>query len=143
MDNESTKDHREELLVLFQVTINDLTYFKSTQWTVTNYVLLLLGAVAAVRQFIGTGIMPIERVGLSILSGLVVTAGLAMLSKLEQSVKSRETRLFTVRGRLSAEFNEAWRAGERRRGSYIRSVWFLRSAVLLGGAIVVWICQRA
>lgn len=143
MDNESTKDHREELLVLFQVTVNDRAYFKSTQWTVANYVLLLLGAVAAIRQFVGVGIMPIERVGLSILSGLVVTTGLAMLSKLEQSIKTREARLNNVGGRLSAEFYEVWSAGERMGGSYVRSVWFLRSAILLGGVTVVWICQRA
>ena len=42
MASESGSDHREELLVLYQVTVADLAYFKSTEWTTTNYVFLPL-----------------------------------------------------------------------------------------------------
>ena len=142
MSDQNASAHREELLVLYQVTVADLAYFKSTQWTVTNYAVLLLAAVAGLRQVVGADIMPLERAGLSVLACIIGAAGLAMLFKLEQSIRVRETRLDAVRENLSAEFNAAWRAGAKG-AEYFRSIWFLRGAIIIGATIVIWICERA
>lgn len=62
-----TEQDREELLVLYQVTVSDLAYFKSNEWSVTNYALLLMAGTAGVRQLLGPSIEMLERVVLSIL----------------------------------------------------------------------------
>ena len=99
-------------------------------------------AVAGVRQLLGGDIMAVERLALSVLASVICVCGLAMLFKLEQSIQVRQIRLDTVREHLSAEFNAAWRAGQKG-AEYFRAIWFLRSAIVAGALIVVWICQRA
>ena len=139
MSDRASSDHRDELLVLYQITVTDLAYFKSTQWTVTNYVFLLLAAIAGIRQVVGTEAGSIEAMVLSILAIVVAAAGLLMLFKLDQSIRVRQSRLDAVRGQLSPEFNAAWSAGAKG-PEYFRAVWFLRGAIVTGALVVTWIC---
>lgn len=133
------ENHRDELLVLYQVTVHDLAYFKSNQWSVTNYALLLMAAIVGVKQLLGPGTSASERVILSILVLLIAAAGLAMLIKLEQSIQVRERRLEAVREKLSDAFRSAWEAGSKGSESF-RALWFLRAAIVVGALMVVWIC---
>jgi len=53
MEDKTEAPDREELRLLYQVTAADLAYFKSQQWSVTNYTLLLLAGVLGVADMIG------------------------------------------------------------------------------------------
>lgn len=141
MTDRTAIDAKDELMLLYQVTVSDLAYFKSTQWTVSNYVFLLLGATAGARQLLGADADNLER---SCFAGLAVSigiAGLMMLFKLNQSITIRERRLDAVREQMSPEFKAAWRAGTKG-PEYFRAIWFLVLANILGAAIVAWLCHR-
>ena len=41
MSNDTSNSSRDELMLLGQVTVGDLSYFKAQQWSISNYVFLL------------------------------------------------------------------------------------------------------
>jgi len=139
---EKTATHNpEEMRLLYEVTVNDITYFKTQQWSVTNYVFLLLAAVAYLHQQIGDDLSPVELGALALLIAMVAIAGLIVLSKLQRSVRVRQSRLDATREFFSPGFMQAWSAETKGR-EYVHSHWFLRAAVVLGAIIDFWLVFR-
>jgi hypothetical protein len=138
MADELSERTHAELLALYTGTISDLSYFKTQQWTTTNYSFLLFASVVAIRQISGIQLVVIER---TLLIGLVVfvaIAALVILQKLQDSIEVRQARLEYVRNQFGSVFNSAWSA--RTKGNeYVRSVWFLRLAVCSGTVIASWL----
>jgi hypothetical protein len=136
MPNELTQHEHEELLGLYQVTVTDLSYFKTQQWTSTNYFFLLLAGIVGVGQLGHPSL--ITRLLLIALAVLVAAAALVTLQKLQDSIEVRRARLDRIREYFGPAFAAAWAAKAKKR-EYIKSVWFLRFAILGGSAIVCWL----
>jgi hypothetical protein len=98
---------RTEILALYQVTTQDLVFFKSQQWTLLNYGLVALAAVAAVPQITGLNPTAIGRWVLMAAAALVTVATAWLLWRLHGSIEERRARLQRVYTRLSDEFRLA------------------------------------
>ncbi len=141
MTDSSAGQNREELMLLYQVTVSDMTYFKTQQWSVTNYIFLLLAGLIGVDQLAGPTITSIERVALVVLAWSVALVGLLVLSKLQRSIGVRQSRLEAARQSFGEAFSQAWSA-EVKGPEYLHSIWFLRVAVVIGAVLVSWLVLR-
>jgi hypothetical protein len=137
----SSADACEDLRVLYQVTAQDLVFFKQQQWATTNYVLLVHAALVAVTQSMQAKPVLWEQIGVSLLSGAVGVVGVVLITKLEWSIKARRERLGHVRARLSPEFRDAWQTPAKAPDSP-GIAWVLVIAMLVGVAIVWWLVWR-
>jgi hypothetical protein len=126
---------------LYKITVGDLTYFKSQQWSLTNHAFLLIAAVLAVRQLLGGSIAPYERFGLLVVVALIVVSALVLLKKLQDSIVVRQARLNAAREGLGLEFYRAW-AAQDKKSEYIHAIWILRGALIIGGLIASWLLFR-
>jgi hypothetical protein len=136
-----TSDSCEDLRLLYQVSAQDLVFFKQQQWATTNYVLLVHAALVAVTQSMQAKPVLWERIGVSLLSGAVGVAGVVLIATLEWSIKARRERLRHVRARLSPEFRDAWQTPAKAPDSP-GIAWVLVIAMLVGVAIVWWLVWR-
>ena len=133
--NTGTKSgSHEELLMLYQITVGDLSSFKTTQWTTTNYAFLLFAGIVGVRQFVER-ITPLGKCLFVFLVWIVVVGVLVILQKLQDSIVVRQARLKAIRPHFSGLFNQAWEAKEKKT-EFVPSIWVLRVAVLAGAMIV-------
>jgi len=82
----------EELRLLYQVSTQDLAFFKQQQWSVTNYVLLLYGAFFGVSQIDALNVASCERFVLCLLATALSVVGILIVYKLENS-KGKITRV--------------------------------------------------
>jgi hypothetical protein len=136
MDPAHAKD--EELRLLYELTVSDLTYFKTQQWSVANYSLLLFAALVATAQFLKPEPKVVERALLAFLAFLVATAAAVVLRKLQKSITVRQARLSAARAHFSRAFQQAWLA-ESKGSEYVHSVYFLFGAVCIGWALCTWL----
>jgi len=132
-----TDAERSELLALYQVTTQDLAFFKSQQWSLTNYGLLALAALAGVRQFSGMQVTPCV---MFILCTVAVAAALItawLLWRLHGSIEERRARLERLYARFSEEFRKA--RGEKKSVSaweMVLPLWFVLTVAL---GLVLWL----
>lgn len=129
---------RSELQMLYQVTVSDLAYFKTQQWAVTYYSLLVDAALVGVAQLLRPELGSIERL---VLSGLALFAALAaviVLSRLEKSISVRRSRLDAVRSELGNVFQRAW-AAEHKGEEYIHAIYILYGGVVITGLLTMWL----
>ena|SRR5688572_22539829 len=140
MTEPSAASHREELMLLYQITVGDLSYFKTQQWAVANYAFLLLAGITGVHQLAGA-VTSFERIGLAALALSVAIVVLVVLTKLQTSIRVRQARLEATRKSFSLAFKDAW-AAETKGPELVHAIWFLYGAVVLGALIVVWLILR-
>jgi len=125
----------QELLLLYQITVNDLAYFKSQQWSVANHCFLLFAALAGASRLLGDTITNFDLAAITILVFAIALVGLLVIWKLQRSIHVREARLVAARNQLSEVFKKAWSAKEKGE-SVIKVVWFLYLALIIGPLIV-------
>lgn len=101
---------REELRMLYQITVSDLAYFKTQQWSVTNYALVLMAGLIGVAQFLMPSFGCSDRIALIVLVAAVAISSAVVLFKLQHSIKVRQSRLKAARGNFSESFQQAWAA---------------------------------
>jgi hypothetical protein len=135
--NKQKPDH-EELRLLYQVTVSDLTYFKTQQWSVTNYSMLLYAGLVAVAQMLKPGLASADRGLLTSLVVILAVAALFILGKLQASIVVRQARLDAVRRQFTDEFHVAW-AAEEKGEERLHSIFLLRIAVCGGAILVAWL----
>lgn len=127
---------REELRLLYQVSVADIAFFKQQQWSATNYA---VGAYAAllviVHQWLPSPLKPWQIWPLIVLAWAVCIAGLAIVSRLQDSILGRRTRLERIRAKFGAVFREAWSIPKPHDDTY----WLLYSFMLVGVGIVTWL----
>lgn len=126
----------EELRVLYQVTAQDLAFFKQQQWLVTNYVLLLFGAFFGVSQVERLKVGLCERFVLCLAATVLAVVGLMLICKLEKSIAARRDRLQNIRHLFTETFREAWRSQHKACDS--SAIARLLGTMMLGGAAFVW-----
>src|SRR6266545_2195755 len=107
-----TDPERQELLALYQVTAQDLAFFKGQQWNLTNYTSLALASV------------------------VVLIAGL-VLWRLNSSINMRRQRLERLFSQLSERFRGA--RGEKAIVSAAEMSTFLTALLIVGLSIVWWL----
>ena len=83
----------EELRLLYQVSTSDISYFKTQQWSVTNYTLLVLAALVAAAQILKPSPSCTDRCLLTVLAGVAAIGAAGLLFNLELSIRKRRDRL--------------------------------------------------
>ena len=137
-----TGEERTELLALYQVTTQDLAFFKSQQWAITNYALVALAAIAGVTQLERHPPLTCDvRVLLCIAAAVVGGAAAGFLAMLHGSIAERRNRLERVYARLSPAFNEA--RGNKSRVSAWAMLAPLLLVILVGSLLVCWVVLSA
>jgi hypothetical protein len=132
----SEREH-QELTTLYQATVSDLAFFKSQQWTITNYALLAFGSVIAVRYIPGIAFGSCGKAILCIVATVVYFLAGWLLWRLKESIEVRRERL----ERIFAEFTKKFRdvRGEKKQVSATEVFIFLSLVLTFGIAIVWWV----
>lgn len=106
---EVTEDDRADLRLLYEVSTQDIAFFKQQQWKANGYALAFYAAVLAIFL---QGIPQSLRLDAALISALVsvliATIATHMTATLEQSIDDRRKRLDKVRKKLSPHFRNAW-----------------------------------
>ena len=137
----STSQNRDDLILLYQVSVSDLSYFKTQQWNVTNYAVLLLAGLVGTGELIGSHSEPFERVILAMLAVLASLAAQVVVGKLERSILVRQRRLELIRPQMGERFEQLWASAEKGK-EFFHSLWFLRMAIAFAALVSVWIVAR-
>jgi len=139
--NKSISDEeRQELLTHYQVTTQDLAFFKSQQWTLTNYAVIGLAAIAGVSQLDSIHLNPCTQLLLSAVALLVSLIAGWVLWKLHGSIEERRDRLERTYAKLSKVFREA--RGEKPRVSAVEMLLFLWFLLGAGFGISCWLIYQ-
>jgi hypothetical protein len=130
-------EERADLIALYQVTTQDLAFFKSQQWSLTNYGLLALTAIAGTPQI--TGLTVTKCIAVILCISAVVIAGLTawLLWRLHGSIEQRRDRLERVYAKLSDAFRDA--RGVKSSASAWEMVIPLWAVLLLALALSLWL----
>lgn len=126
----------EELRLLYQVSTQDLAFFKQQQWSVTNYVLLLYGAFFGISQISALKVASCERFVLCLLATALCVVGILLVVMLEKSIKARRDRLGNVRRLFTNTFCVAWRS--KHKASDSAAIAYLLCTVMGLGAVFLW-----
>jgi hypothetical protein len=137
MQAERPTSDREELRLLYQVTASDLTFFKSQQWSVTNYALLLLAGIVGLANMLKP-LTTLDRSLLAAATLVVAAAALVVLTKLQTSIGVRQSRLEAIRSKFSDSFHFAW-AAEDKGEDLVHHMHLLRVAVIGGAVAISWV----
>ena len=99
----------QSLLVLYQVTVADIAFFKQQQWMVMNYAVGLEGALITVIYTLLNA--PPDVIGiwaLILLACAIQGCAFLALTRLKNSIKGRRDRLEQTRELLGRVFVQAW-----------------------------------
>ena len=134
MSNETSA--KEELRLLYDLSVTELEFFKRQQWSVTNYGLLLYAGFVGVAQLLDGKITSLEKLILCLVATGVAILGSYILWVLNNSINVRKARLSAIRQQFSSAFHNAWSAKESAEEAL--SIYALLLAVILVGAVAVW-----
>lgn len=126
-----------DLHLLYNVSVQDIAFFKQQQWRVTNYVLLVYAALFSAVVAVGKPLHPWERAAGIMLALAAGIFSMRLIRELYQSIEVRRARLQCVRQHLSAEFSECWKAKEKADDEWINVPLYL--VIVFGFLIVSWI----
>ena len=129
---------RDELRLLYEVTVSDLTYFKTQQWSVANYCMLSYAALVGVATLLRADLRLGERIALVTLALATCISTLIVLSKLQTSISIRQTRLDALRESLGTAYVRAW-SSEYKPRERIHAVHMLQAAVPTAFVLVGWL----
>lgn len=101
------ESEREELLSLYQVTTQDLAFFKSQQWTLTNYALAAYVAIVGVPELFDVERATCATWALCAAVLAVAVSAAWVLWRLHGSIEERRSRLERIYGQLSQTFRDA------------------------------------
>jgi len=131
-----TDDDREELRLLYNVSVADIAFFKQQQWSVSNYTLLIHAALLFIAyQLLNGPLATWHHWLLVVLAWTVCVAGIAMIHRLQSSIAGRRTRLGRVRERFGEAFRSAWSIPKDPDNVH----WLLTTVVLLSAGVVTWL----
>lgn len=133
--------------VLYGTCVQEIISFKSQQWHVTNYALLLYGVVIAIAKTVNVESC-IEETVLCLLPIFVFGAGWYVVHTLFISIDVRRKRLVQIRTKLPESFMDAWRYGKStdevpdNPNEKIKLSWLFYSVLTLGLAATLWVLWR-
>jgi hypothetical protein len=133
-----TSAEEEDLRMLYQITVSDLSYFKSQQWNVTYYALLIEAAFVGVGQVLGQSLTVSDRAVLCCLAVASAISALYVLGKLQRSISVRDSRLEAIRATLTEAFHRAW-AARHKAEEKVPNVFLLRGGIVITTLLTVWL----
>ena len=133
-----TSTEQEELRMLYQITVSDLSYFKSQQWNVAYYALLVEAAFVGVAQVLGQGLTTMDRALLSVLAVVSAISALYVIGKLQRSIAVRDSRLEAVRNTMTEAFKRAWSA-QPKPEEKLTNVFLLRGGIVVTTLLTLWL----
>lgn len=136
MNIDVTSEERADLHVLYQVTAQDLAFFKSQQWSITNYTFLIYAGVVGLDQLLKDSCITSVLLGVVALSA--AASAIYLLRRQEKSIEGRRARLTFIRGRLSGLFNEAWGAMDKEEPTFLIPIRILGTALGIGAVLTCW-----
>jgi hypothetical protein len=135
---------KEDLRLLYSVSVSDIQNFKGQQWKVTNYVLLLFAAITSISQLV-KNLYCAERTVLCVFTIAVVVVGCYFTKRLHNSIKLRQGRLGLIQDRLGDEFKEIWK-GNMSDAQICASkqdvLWLFWSVQIVSAVVVFWLLIR-
>jgi hypothetical protein len=132
----TTEVDREELRLLYQVSVADIAFFKQEQWSVTNYALTVQAALLFVAYQMLKPPLPVWQAGLLVTLVCVITAaGLFAIHRLQTSIEGRRTRLRNVRAHFGRSFIDAWSIPKKKDDIW----WVLVFVVLSSATVTSWL----
>jgi len=106
------KEDNPDLIALYQVSADDIAFFKNQQVSTANYGVLLYGALYFTYRELGkSGLLVAIDVVLAIAIAIVFTIA---LSQLQSAIAVRRRRLKSIRNKLGKTFNESWEEGKKK-----------------------------
>lgn len=123
----ANKNAHDELMLLYQVTVGDLEFFKKQQWLVAYYCVLLYGALVALAR-----VTDLEKLVFCIAVGGAALLSSILLLILEYSIGVRRDRLEAIRDEFNNEFKKAWKAGKKIADCHVVLIFILLT--LISGA---------
>ena len=127
MNDELTSEERKDLHLLYQVTTQDLAFFKTQQWSITNYTFLIYAGLVGLDQLLkGSGTTSVV---LAVVALFAAASAIYLLWRLEISIKGRRARLTFIRGKLSDLFTEAWGAMNKEEPTFLIPITILGTAL--------------
>ena len=135
---------KENLRLLYSVSVSDIQNFKEQQWKVTNYVLLLFAAIISLSQF-AKNMYCAERTILCVFTLVIVVVGCYFTRRLHTSIKIRQGRLALIQKQLGDEFIEIWKGqmSERDIATSKQDVlWLFWSVQIVSSVVVLWLLIR-
>lgn len=134
-DNQLTETDREELQLLYTVSVSDIAGFKQQQWLVTNHALVIQASLVAVGQLLKEPLDCWERWVLVVLVGITAAVGGSVLFRLHRSIEERRERLRRIRSQFGKPFNDAWVVCKQPDQVYI----FLALAMIIAALVASWL----
>jgi hypothetical protein len=132
----SEREHKE-LTTLYQVTVSDLAFFKSQQWTLTNYALLAFGAVAAIPHIPQVQTGRCSKVVLCAIATVVYLSADWLLWRLKESIEVRQKRLERIFPKFTKTFRDT--RGDKKQVSATEVFIFIAIVLTFGIGLVWWI----
>jgi hypothetical protein len=129
---------QDELRLLYEVTVTDLSYFKTQQWAVANYCMLSYAALVGIANILRPELRRSDRVVLILFALAACGASLFVLNKLQRSVGTRQSRLDALRENMHSEFVRAWSA-QYKPQERLHAAHMLLVAVPATCALVAWL----
>ncbi|MDH5527836.1 MAG: hypothetical protein OEY97_11075 [Nitrospirota bacterium] len=141
MGNEELTDREhEELRLLYQVSVQDLAFFKNQQWRTSHYGLLLHAAIVLINYQLlpsNTGVAP--KILLTAAPALVLGVAWWFLRRLRQAVQVRRARLEACRGSFTKKFESAWKAMEKGADDASAVFGVLLGIQIVGAVVTFWL----
>ena len=140
-NTDSENNIGNELIALYQVTVEDIRFFKSQQWTLTNYISIGFAALVAVTQI---GIVdeknPCSLMFLIFAAIIAYVIGLLVLCELKNSIVEKHERLRRAYDAISSK-SEAFKTAKGDTGMKpVKTMTTYLSLILtIGLFIVLWI----
>lgn len=137
MESTMSDEERQELLALYQVTTQDLAFFKSQQWTLLNYTLVGFAALAGIVHLEYVAATDSIKYLLCIAAFVVCGIGFWVEGHLHGSIEERRDRLERVFLKLSDAFKEA--RGNKPKVSAKEMLIFIRIVIVTGFLLACWV----
>lgn len=129
---------KDDLRLLYEVTVSDLSYFKSQQWAVANYCMLSYAALVGVATLLPGGLGAMDRFVLSAFALAACASSLFVLRKLQASVAIRQARLDHLRDNFGSDFLRSWSAQYKPK-ERLHAIHVLLAAIPSSFALVIWL----
>jgi len=127
---------QEELRLLYEVSVADITFFKQQQWSGTNYALVTYASVLVIAyQWLPAPLQRWQAWLLVVLGWAVCLVGLTVVSRLQNSILGRRTRLERIREKFGDVFRGAWSIQKPSDDTH----WMLYVVMLVGAGVVTWL----
>ena len=133
------KNTSEYIRLAYQSALEDIRFFKRQQWIVTNYTVLIYGALIAVSRLVKSA----RNEWLTYVVGIIAFLSLLLIIQLQCSTQKARNRKNAVKAKLSDDLKNLLFGEPAGRTAEILdkySVFSLLGIVIIGGSILsVWV----